>query len=74
MIYKNILDTWSKISTISHDLLKEHIPFQTQCILEGKVKTAALTSEIFDLGKEVKTLSTRNYQNQSHDYSKQKEK
>ena len=71
---KKILDTWSKASGISHDLIKDHIPFQTNCILEGKLKTAALTSEIFEIEKEVKTLSPPNYQTLAHNYSKQKGK
>ena len=43
---KKILDTWSNASGISHDLIKDHIPFQTSCILEGKIKTAGLTSKL----------------------------
>ena len=71
---KKILDTWTKASGISHDLIKDHIPFQTNCILEGKLKTAALTTEIFEMEKDIKDLNPPNYQTLAHNYSKQEEK
>ena len=63
-----------KASGISHDLIKYYIPFQNKCILEGKLKIAALTTEIFEIEKDIKDLNPPNYQTLAHNYSKQKEK
>ena len=75
---KKILERWSKASNISHDLIKDHVAFQTNCILDGKLKTAALTSEIFQNEEEIKKLDPiqfpPNYQTLAHNYSRQKDK
>ena len=58
---KKILERWSKSSGISHDLIKDQIPFQTNCISEGKLKVAALTTEIFEMESEQTELKLPNF-------------
>ena len=72
---QKILDTWSKASVLSNEVIVDQIPYQAKRILEGKIKTAALTPKLFELENDVKKMNTIPVsQNFSYDYSKQKEK